>query len=292
MFWSKVGAESKDLFQEVDLADWRANELGFIQIDSMDEVLAIAPLGRRVIVYGDKSIGVLEVKADGEIEYVELAGMGVQSRRSYSTSKGGGHLFVGSNGRAYSISYDLSIRELGFEEFLLSPPATVVVLRDEIESLWYLSDGQNTYILNEEGKMGSTSVSYTGVIDHNGESKVATSSGGGLRGALEGGPIGSVTIVPLDFGRRDIKTLTGIQVYSDRGQDTKVSVATRYGANEEWVDGLNLPLNTEGYVRIQASGVEFRITILGTAIVKSIDVRYQTSGKRFIRGTSAAPTDL
>ena len=280
--WGSIGAAPNELLTDPSIERWRSNELGYIEVSDVGDVLAIRPFKDSMAVYGNQSVVLLRILEDGSVRQERILDVGIKSRDSV----GGNdlrHLFVARDGRLISISLtgESSILEYGdhFQE------DSYIVSLDPSDNLWYIGGLTRTGILRIGQGLGFSAQSITGLV-YNPTRTLLGSMSPRVR---------SFEMVPIDFNRRDLKTVTGIQVFYSGSGRMEIGVNVRYDNESNWISGRFVPINSVGYARIQMSGVDFQVkfrTESPDIEIKSLDVRWQAIGKRFIRGPNPSPFNL
>ncbi len=268
---------------------WRRNEAGFMPMPWQGTVHVVKPLGNGVMVYGEDGIGYMPSVTNPYPTFGlrKLAPFGIAGRGCVGGDETF-HVFMDSSGVLWKITAEnFSLQKLGYEEFFDDiVDQTVVITYDQSENEFTISgeDGSSnalSYILTESGL---------------GRSPYQVTSAFPLEGSLLGVSKTNASTVPiivsdaLDFGYRDLKTITTVELGIEVGTDvtTHVAVYYRYNKDSAWVLSTLVLLNNVGFARVQATAIEFRLAIKCSSYIgMKIDyanVRWQASGKRTIRG--------
>lgn len=263
------------------------NEFGYISTDYDEEILGLAPLGNKLIVFGDRAVtGLFAV--NGEITTYgkkNLLSIGLASRNSYCFNREKQVcIFLGQKGQLWSVDSEFKLEKLGYENSLSSLLGGDILINESVDDgEYYITDGSKTFVWTQNG-LSRVSQHPTSLhtID------------GSLLGLYQDDQDDSVLIESetYDMGLRAIKTITSINLGVLNGGDVKVAIDYRYDTTSQFTRSPFVPINKEGGAVIRVSGVDFRIVVSGTNLsgfeLDSISVRYQTSDKRQIRGAYAS----
>ena len=288
--WGKIGS--------FDMTPDAANIAGYKPMPFTGVVRKVLPLNKYIIVYGEGGIVAL---APGENTFGHrvLAKYGIMSRDAVYGNDDA-HVFIDENGWLRKIGVDLQITELGYQEYfegmnyVTNYPS---ILFDSNEGDYYISDGDDNYVLTPAG----LSEAYQSIT-----------SGEFIQGAFVGNILlpadgeeddlnsSFITTNVYDMGYRARKTVESIEVSFDVAYEANldddilctVSIAYRNKVNEEWSVSAGVLCNHEGVARIPCSGVEFMFIVTFNDFTKInldyITVKYKATDKRFTRGISHA----
>jgi len=263
------------------------NSLGRFRMPFRGLVKVLKPLGQSVIAYTDNGVVALPFANELNVGMKEISPIGVFGRGAVG-GHNGRHIFLDKGGKLWSLSPDLQLQELGYEEYLKTlTPADVVISYDKTEAEHYISDGDDSYILTGSG-MGSTSQHLTSVVfapDSDTDLGVA-------QGIQIGTPDTDVVVLTdeFDFGLKANKRITSVAMEYKDLTNVKVYVQWRNDSTSAFTEQGPFPLNEMGWVMAIVSGVNFRLRItatLGTAAqITTIRFRYQIQDNRNLRGPS------
>ena len=282
VLWGRIGAPAKELFFPFDVDKYAPREAGFIHLNMLGTIRKLTSFGTGVLAYGDRGVYFIGTSGDLGVTRQEVSYRGL---RGWDSAGGNERMqmFVDSSGRLSLIRGDLSVVTVDFHH-LFTEPNYFISMHEE-NGLWYISSSTRTYVLDEERGMGSLSMALTGLARTNSgvEAYAAASDVESYR---------RFRTVPMDMNRRDLKTVTSIQLHTVDGGNFEVAIDWREGSSGGWKTTPFYPVNAEGSVMVRQAGVEFRAvvrTLDVDAKVSRLDVRYQQDGRRFVRGTSAPP---
>ena len=258
--WCPVGMPFS--FSPEDERLWRNNEFGFQEVRFSDIVLALRPLGDRLVLYGNKSLSFLAPQGNQFSHRTITTGYGVLNRNSIAGDESE-HLFIDNFFNLVRINSNFQTEVLGFREYFLNSSDWYILFYDfEDGRRYYIANGNVCYIYDKYG-LGSSKRMY----------KDISRDGKGIWEEINLST--SFKTNPFDFSSRDRKTLTALHTDSP-GATVKV-----------FADNKESPLvrcNSEGYARPQISGVEFIIEIQNLSSISRLTVGFQNVGKRFRRG--------
>ncbi len=268
----------------------RRNEFGWSPMPFVEEIVAMVPFQDKVVVYGGDGIAAMIPHSDSglglstfgirEVENIGLAGRGAVAISGDKSVQ----VFVDRFGTLWTLSSDLALTRLGYEEFLrplILEGGEIVITYDSGERHFYICGTHQSFVLTGDG-LGETTNRITG---------------GAYVGAAEGftaiyDRIGTtetrIVTREFDLGIRGIKTITSIGLQMVTCDDVEVAVDYRYLKTQEFIRSPWIRLNNEGNAVARYSGIDFRIAIRAPRDIfvdlDRIRVRWQASDKRFIRG--------
>ncbi len=271
---------------------WKQNQAGFMPMPWQGTVYVVKPLGNGVMVYGKDGIAYLPHVTEPHPTFGlrKLAPFGIAGRGCVGGNESV-HVLMDSSGVLWKIKAgEYGLQKLGYEKFFDDiVDQDVVITYDQSEDDFIISGEDSSsnalsYILTDEGL---------------GRSPQQVTSAFPLEGALLGVSSTDASTVPivvtdtLDFGYRDLKTITtielGIEVTTD--VTTHVAVYYRYNKDAAWVLSTWILVNNVGFARVQATAIEFRLAIkcsnYASLKLDYANIRWQSSGKRTIRGLRA-----
>lgn len=274
--WSKVG--------EADFTPDDSNLAGFAPMPFAGAVLAVRPLGDRVVVYGEDGIAVLTHHMDPvptwgvtPIASVGLCGPGAVGGDLLN------HVFVDARGDLWRLQAGGAPERLGYREFLAPLGADIMVSLDPMESEVYISGPETAYVLTRTG-LGQVARGVTSCarVDDQLVAVATDLSDEAHR----------FTTDAMDMGVRGIKTLSAVEVGTSSPELAQVQVQPRYARHEDWQTTKWMRINKEGWAVPMVSGVEFRVACEFQGDSPSVDTDYMTirwkmSDKRLVRGIYA-----
>ena len=294
VFWSSIGGgDSLWPLRPPELGEWldifERNEAGFAPMPWNGSVLRLLPLGSGVVAYGDKGIAFLAPITTPATTFgiLPIAPFGIASRCAAFGNKQQ-HVFVNSSNELFSLSAYRELRRLGYrdcfddgEEFLVS--------YDSNDNDFYITglyaEGEvQSYIFTPQG-LGKSLQVPTSILE----------DGAALQSADDVYYYAATEI--QDFGFRDVKTVTMLEVGTTSAQQVEVAVDYRYETNATFRRSPWIPLSPDGFGRPQVTALEFRICVRAAVVSNAnfeldyVNVRWQPCGRRTTRGiTSAAET--
>ncbi len=272
---------------------YRRNEAGFMPMPWQGTVLVVKPLGNGVMVYGEDGIGYLPQVSEPYSTFGlhKLGAFGIAGRGCVGGDETT-HVFLDTAGVFWKISAgDLSLQKLGYEEFFDD-----IIDQDVVISF---NQRDNDYIISGEDSE-SAALSFVLTSKGLGQSPQQVTSAYTVEGALLGVYSTNASTIPivvtdvLDFGYRDLKTITTIELGIEVATDalTHVAVDYRYNKDSGWTRSTWVLLNDIGFARVQATAIEFRIAVKCSAFASMkldyINVKWQSSGRRTVRGLSVS----
>ena len=122
--WSDIG--NLAFLDSTDIGQARRNLSGYMPMQWQGNVLMIAPLDDKIIVYGDNGITVLPLTSTAEVAstygQMPIHETGIRGQGAMTTNgkedEGTIHYFVDKTGWLHTISNDLNVKRLGYKEFL------------------------------------------------------------------------------------------------------------------------------------------------------------------------------
>jgi len=271
---------------------WRRNEAGFMPMPWQGTVLVVKPLGNGVMVYGDDGIAFMPHVTDPYPTFGlrKLGAFGIGGRGCVGGDNST-HIFLDTAGVLWRISSEnYSLQKLGYEEVFDGLVDQKVVIS--------YNQRDNEYIISGEDS-SNNALSYVLTPTGLGQSPQQVTSAYTVEGALLGVFSTDASTIPiavtdvLDFGYRDLKTITtvelGIEVTTDA--TTHVAVDYRYNKDDSWTRSTWVLVNDMGFARIQATANEFRVAVKCSKYADMkldyINVKWQSSGRRTVRGLHA-----
>jgi len=310
LFWSGI-RNGTDLWplQSPDATDWReifrSQQAGFMPMPTGGSILRVLPLGGGLVIYTTDAIySAQPLQVDAMLAYGirQLGSIGVLGKGAVGGTDSE-HVFADERGDLWRISGNLQPAKLGFREFVGNFSDTVQISFDPLEEEYWIAggvdgdasaNGTNCYILSRQG-LGHARQHPTSLHVIDGELF-------GLIGTVGTDAEFRIATEIVDFGVRDFKTITTVEVglasaSSLTDDPLMVAVDYSYTNQSSFVRSAWVPVNEQGFARIQITAVEFRVLVkwdIGSETAPELDylkVRWQRSGNRTTRGvTSAAET--
>ncbi len=275
------------VYDETFLMDlYRRNELGLIPMPWQGTVYVVKPLGKAVVVYGDHGIALLY---PANLEYPTfglepLVKFGIKGRGAVNGDDDN-HCFTDEKGNLWRLDLEYIPKRLGYKEFF-GPLTDIVVTHSQEEDEFYIGgvngdDEGEGYILTRSGLAKHRQI-ITSVVETDGE----------FYGVFdEGEDEAYITTETLDFGYRDLKTITTVEVGGVFSDDVYIAADYRYDKEEPFqTTGWKL-VNKEGFGRLQITALEVRLKIMlddaTDSQVDYVNLKWQAVGRRTIRGPYA-----
>jgi len=276
VIWSDIGS--------INMIPSNSNMAGFMPMSFPGIIHKVLPLGNNIIIYGESGIAAL---SSSELVFglKILSTVGVIGRDAIFGDDNR-HLFIDESGLLKSITPDLIVDKIGYQEFF-SPMAgdEVNISYDNSNDRYYISNGTDNYIFTKDGM---------------GTGYQVISSGEFNQGAF----VGNIKVTPtydleyrikldtFDIGYRGQKTIESIEIGSDQSSDCYVSIDYRFAAKDAWQTTREVICNNEGIVKLPCAGIEFRFNLRFTSYTNVnldyIDVKYKATDKRTDRGVKHA----
>lgn len=276
--WSKIGS-----------LEWEfnfGNEVGWAPMSWIGSVLAILPLGKELVVYGENGIAKMAPADSPAVTFgiADFGDIGLLNRNCVA-GDGIAHVFIGTDKALYKVEPEKALSgegkiptRLGYEEFikLLDSP---IVSFDTALRHWWVGDKNNCFILTDSGM---------------GESGVTPTNLGRLDGTLlgitftNGADCAIVETSPLSFSSRGIKTLMCVE--ADLESSNRVHGYTRWRGDfrKEFQRTKNIHLDPRGAFFPIIAGTEFIVGLCSedfhTLKVSKLWLHYKNTDKHFSRG--------
>jgi hypothetical protein len=263
--WGTIGGGDLLWWVDPDLADtgtqqflkrWKTGQIGAMPMPWPGAVLALRPLGRAVIVYGDTGIGAL-VPDGHSYGYKHLASVGIPSR-GLVTGDDRGHFCVDNVASMLVVQPDLTIKELRYRRWLgelFEDQAHVPVMSFDAEEreVW-ISNPDATYVINQYGLAKAPQL----------VSSVAAFGGHRWGIAEDFDDQGfAVETEVLDFGTRSPKTVYEAQLSCSNPERLSFEFDYRSTVSDDFATAGPFVPNRDGMVTLAVSFVECRIRVLG-----------------------------
>jgi len=162
----------------------------------------------------------------------------------------------------------------------------VVITKNAENEDFFVSGESESFVLTEAG-LGEAPQSITGACN-------AYGSFYGVFSEDESTEAIVVTDV-IDFGYRDLKTVTTVEVGANTSDDVFVAVDYRYEESASWQRSSWVPVSPEGFARVQITAPDVRIAVKTSDYsgfeLDYINVRWQRAGRRTVRGLNVTQTN-
>ena len=261
---------------------FKRNELGFMPMPWQGSVYIVKELGKGVVVYGENGIAALVPVSEPYPTFglLLLSHEGVAGRNAV----GGDwrrHVFADRAGVLWSLDANYNLRKLDYSEYINQLVGELAFSYDAEEDEHYISGSNACFVLTPTG-MGESPQVVTS-CQRVGESLFGVSQ---IKSAEAIGVTDTI-----DFNYRDYKTLTGIEI-GKTGAKMWVAADCDYGAG--FKRSSFVPINSAGFARLQKTALNFRLVFKAESYedlaIDYINIRWQVSGKRTIRGMYASTT--
>lgn len=319
VWWSSVGGGDETfLFQDpANIPGFETyllrNDSGYMHMPWTYPVLALRPLAEKVIVYGNNGIGALILSPElNTYGYQHILDVGIHDRGA-QTGDDSIHHFVDGQGYLWSISSDLEVKRLGYQNLFLAAtetigettfgPSSIMLIWNSHKQELYMSFGNanwtqadQTYLLAEGIMSQLEQVVISGVqsfLSTTGEPDKDIF-------VVSGTPFTTEVITDdteqtftaithiTDFGTRDEKAIEWIEVTGEGITDLEGAASFRHDSRGVFASTPWVKANADGSIPVAAGGVDFKILLRGTVlgrggtavrleglsvVVKRIDVR-------------------
>lgn len=252
----------------------RKNQSGEAPMDWPGWAFQAKKLGGSVVIYGENGITLMR-PADEPVPtfgFKRLLNIGLMDQNAVAGNDYV-HYFITKKRELWRLAGEQP-EKLGYRE-IFSAMGSVVMLYDEEEERLYVGDGVKGYVF-DEGLGG-------GLAEITGLSRGLMTS----PSAITMPPLNATTDI-LDFGHRGLKTITFIEVGTDTSEDLYIAVDYRYNKTDDWSTSSWVLANPSGVARLTVAATEFRIKLKQLVHdpirIDYINVRYQKSDRRFLRG--------
>ena len=312
VFWSGLGGDSQDrpyllflamlgvfgttVFEEFRSDILAAVESGMIGMHPMTTtgpVIAMLAHGNRMNVYGQRGVAALDQMENGRWAEVPVTGVGIKGRGAVAGSPTR-HLFVDNFGELRLYQLGEGVRRLGYRQlFSMMDPEKVLVSYDPLLEEYWISDGTHTYVLTSNGLGGPITTAPTGLVrDHRQR----------LIGVTANAAVGNKEIRLKTNGQnmsvRDPKHMTlaqfsmsGITGGAPPRASTPMCRVDWKGEDGLYREGVADRVNADGVGFPHTSFTDGRLVLEGwsdeeNARIWDIQVRFNTEGRSYIRGTA------
>ena len=235
------------------------------------KITFLASLGDYLIVYGGGGVTALKSFTDpvptfGEVHTWRVE---VSSRGAVGVSESK-HIFVDSHGWLYKMTEREGIARLGFREYLSQLKyVDIVISYDAEEQVFYISDDDYCFCLTDDDKLFEVTTVVAGLSRYRGK----------LFGVYDyrGDPDCYFLTDRIDMNFTEAKLLSSVEIKTRSSQECYVQVSYTMRRGGEMITAPSVPLNEDGWARVQVSGVEFQISFAGVqgTQVDSIIAKWQ-----------------
>lgn len=275
--------------EEFFLELFRRNELGWMPMPWQGSVLCVKPLGKGIAVYGTSGIAGLIPTVEPYPTYglQRVADFGIFSRGAVGGDEQG-HIFIDTSGNIWGLDASFTLRELGYKEYIASMVADEIVITKDAEyNEYHISGKDKSFVLTAKG-LGQSPQIITG----------AYNTAGKFYGVFNIADNKEAIIATdiIDFAYRDLKTITIIEAGCSASNNVFVAVDYRYSKQGAWQRSPWVLTNPEGFARLQVTAIDFRVVVKCNSYenfeLDYIKVRWQTSGRRTVRGVDAGTANF
>ena len=281
VWWSTIGGGDMSFLFEVPTdrdgfeAQMLRNEWGYSHMPWKGNVLAILPLGKGAVVYGDVGITALIPSSQPQPTYgqMDLADFGILERTAVCGDRRT-HVFLDGQGNVWQVNAQFQLQKLGFGNLFKSAVnnednGPVMVSRNPIDRHFYFAypeatNGDKCYVLNAAG-MGRTEQQLTSTVFG-----LPTSYSGKTLGIANGEDADyedqtfEVTTNTFDMGVKAIKTIESLQVDAGEVSNLQTCVYYRTDLSSDFTQTEWYTNHVDGSVFPTCAGTEFRIGLKGS----------------------------
>lgn len=261
----------------------RRNDLGFMPMPWPGDVYNMKPLGKSIIIYGEKGIAALNLVSDPIATFglSEISNRGIMCRGAVGGNESR-HIFVDSAGYLCSLSSQEGLQVLDYHEFFESmTDEEVVITYNERRNEFYICGKTEGYVLANKG---------LGSMHQLVNSLVLTEDQIGISRDLA--DVSAVIVSnTLDLGT-GINTITSIELGGGVDTNVQACVDYRFDRGNDFVRSALVPMNAEGWARMAVSGIDLRVVLIAEDYSgfnpDDVIVKWKTTDKRNIRGPRAS----
>lgn len=275
-------------------------DIGFASTKSVGAPRVVKALEDSVLVYGpDYIMGLSSVDGPG---YTQSYTRGVGVRNFAVSGDDAEHAWIDNSGDLYHTKHG----NLNFRWIFRATPdatdwATPIMSFDPLRREHWISNGTDTYILSQDGKLSgphtflptnlirSAGLLY-GVTQYNAGSGSEVYTGSAI-------PTGTTWTAefrshPLTMNYRGSKRIQVIEATYENLTTPLADVHARTGASGSYTSMGTTPFNSEGAAYARRSGNDHKVTVKGTVsagaryAINGVRCRYQPESKQHRRGTS------
>lgn len=305
-----LGAEVSDadfgpLF-EVLLSDAiQEGRIGLIPCRFTGPILSLKSLGDNLIAYGQRGVSILTKNTTGGYAETPVEMRGIASRGAVGGDDSE-HIIIDTDGDLWRFGSQ-GRSHLGYKEYIgsLTIADAVVTFDQHFRDFW-ISDGVDSYILTKWGLGGPVSLLPSSLVrSYNSATLIGTSPAIDFDVTVTpptdldstDRDIVLIRTIPLDFGQRGQKHITGVQIASGGIRDARATVHYRYVQSAAaFTRRAQSKVTTAGFGRIDVNLLDGMIEVLGVAPTQTaeydyVEVRYQIDDRRHVRGTQTNQPD-
>jgi len=276
-----IGDEDSLVWDEMERGD-----AGFMPIPYQGDILRIAPLNDRVIVYSESGVVVL-TPVEHFFGLVDLQIPGLLRPAAIGTGRGM-HIFIDQRNDLWRISGGEAPQRLGYREWLSAMTTAKVCIfphpqRDE----FYITDGTTSYLLTPTGLTEEKQIPAGVVAEENSLNAAAVLDE--TEDAVQEFALESDVV---DFGNRGIKTIHSLEVAAHGATELEGAIKYRIQTSDAFAQTDWADLNGQDFVVFDIAGIEYKILLRGTwgdnaphdCIIDYGAVRWRQHDKRNRRG--------
>lgn len=277
--WYDCGANHV-VYSKVNNLDFTPGrgEAGYVEMPFPGSVLRLKQLEGSVIVYGTNGVARIRIDPELLLPSVEvIAPIGI-SDRGFVGGNTFKHLAVMATGELFIIT-SKEIQRIGYKEFF-SALEDINITYDEVNDVFYISDGESTFVLTQYG-LSQTDVVLTTGMNYFTEFRACYT---------DPGDEALIVTDTIDFGQPGLKSLETIELKGSWSNTVEVAVSYRLSYSDSFATTEYMPVNAQGVCYCKITAKEFRIHIRETKLTAfSLDldemiIRWKMTDKRNIRG--------
>ena len=270
---------SKSLFIE----KLRENELGFMPMDTIGEVLSIKPLGDNLIVYTEDAVYSMSMISSpvsdipSTFSKTKISSLGVLSRDHICDSLSQ-HFYISQSGDLMNITGEGQIQNLDYNH-VIKPHLgeSVSCSFDDRRNRFFISFTNFTLIITSEG-----------ITDSDVQIFDVTNRKSNMEWIVNKEPREVVIkTAPFNIAEVSSKTMTGGEIATDTDGKVECSFLYRDTLRDNFVEVMPVPINNLGYFMLRVNGTAFKFKIkieaLSRLSLSNIRLNYQIPDRRFRR---------
>jgi len=295
VFWSPINTDLTLLWEApTDLPRLiRSNRFGFAPMPWKGTVYAMREFGNGVLVYGDHGIAYMEhiTEPVPTFSIRKVADFGIMNRGSVGGDKDTQY-FITALGVLYRISSEKGLEKLGYEEHFITMATDEIVMSwDDRLRECYVSGEYGTakisYLITPQGVCTLPYRVYSGwVMDGDWNAIID----------LQSDLTAYVATDWLDFGYKDYKTVTTVEVGADTDQSMWVALDYSNDDGKSWTRTDWVLVNGQGWARLQKTAILFRVAVKVASYsglyMDYLNIHWQACGHQTRRGPSADTVEL
>lgn len=236
------------------------NDSGMRPMPFRGKVQQMIPMGNNVIVYGEDGVAALVAASSpaptyGLYTFPEIGTRLGSVGRMAAAGGDAGQLFIDEAGTAWFIHPDLRVEKLGYQEYFENPPSGLVVCYEPIHKEFWITDGADSYVLNETGLSHVTKEVWS-VSDWLGEPVGIT------RDTASPNLVVVLTDI-FDGGERGVWEVETVRLATTDTDYTGwyVAVDWRMDKGDAWTRTTPIHADGRGIARVNVVGIEFRVCL-------------------------------